>query len=315
MASCSYPVVAMCLGVTLGLIASATSAFAEDVGQIKVAKGAVHLERGGQKIPAAVGAKVRQADVIVTGPDGSVGIVFLDASLLSAGPNSALAIDRFYFDSTTNQGAFDTSLKKGTLAVVSGKIAKQSPDAMRVKTPAAILGARGTDFLVRAGAPGRLSRRVAARHPIARAEPASQRRGHCIEPRRPASLAAGCAAPPPRQAAPPVPPAPEDLFVLLPAQDGQTGAVSVMHGSEQRIPRRALCDRADRGRRPARDRPLHRGGGAPHLGRCPRRSAAPARVLPALLPRGQGRADPGIRARDPADLRGDCAPASRRRSR
>jgi hypothetical protein len=153
MASCSYPVVAMCLGVTLGLIASATSAFAEDVGQIKVAKGAVHLERGGQKIPAAVGAKVRQADVIVTGPDGSVGIVFLDASLLSAGPNSALAIDRFYFDSTTNQGAFDTSLKKGTLAVVSGKIAKQSPDAMRVKTPAAILGARGTDFLVSAGAP------------------------------------------------------------------------------------------------------------------------------------------------------------------
>ena len=153
MASCSYPVIAMCLGVTLGLIASATSAFAEDVGQIKVAKGAVHLERGGQKLSAAVGARVRQADVIVTGPDGSVGIVFLDASLLSAGPNSALAIDRFAFDSTTNQGAFDTSLKKGTLAVVSGKIAKQSPDAMRVKTSAAILGARGTELLVRAGAP------------------------------------------------------------------------------------------------------------------------------------------------------------------
>jgi hypothetical protein len=123
------------------------------VGQIKVAKGAVHVERGGQTIPAAVGAKIRQADVIVTGPDGSVGIVFLDASLLSAGPNSALAVDRFTFDSTTNQGAFDTSLRKGTLAVVSGKIAKQSPDAMRVKTPAAVLGARGTELLVRAGAP------------------------------------------------------------------------------------------------------------------------------------------------------------------
>jgi hypothetical protein len=153
MGFCSNPVIAMCLGVTLGWVAAAIPAFADDVGQIKVAKGAVHLERGGQKIPAAVGAKVRQADVIVTGPDGSVGIVFLDASLLSAGPNSALAVDRFAFDSTTNQGAFDTSLKKGTLAVVSGKIAKQSPDAMRVKTPAAILGARGTEFLVRAGAP------------------------------------------------------------------------------------------------------------------------------------------------------------------
>ena len=153
MAFYSYRLIAMCLGVTLGAIASAPPAFADDVGQIKVAKGAVHLERDGQKIPAAVGAKVRQADVIVTGPGGSVGIVFLDASLVSAGPNSALAIDRFTFDSTTNQGAFDTSLKKGTLAVVSGKIAKQSPDAMRVKTPTAILGARGTEFLVRAGAP------------------------------------------------------------------------------------------------------------------------------------------------------------------
>ena len=153
MAFYSDRLIAMCLGAALGAIASATPAFADDMGQIKVAKGAVHLERGGQKIPAAVSARVRQGDVIVTGPDGSVGIVFLDASLLSAGPNSALAIDRFAFDSTTNQGAFDTSLKKGTLAVVSGKIAKQSPDAMRVKTPVAILGARGTELLVRVGAP------------------------------------------------------------------------------------------------------------------------------------------------------------------
>jgi hypothetical protein len=32
---------------------------------------------------------------------------------------------------------------------VSGKIAKGSPDAMRVRTPATILGVRGTEFLVR----------------------------------------------------------------------------------------------------------------------------------------------------------------------
>ena len=81
------------------------------------------------------------------------GITFLDNSLLSAGPNSVLAIDRFAFDSTTHQGAFESSLKQGTLAVVSGKLAKQSPEAMKVKTPAAVLGVRGTEFLVRTGAP------------------------------------------------------------------------------------------------------------------------------------------------------------------
>ena len=123
---------------------------AQDVGQIKTAKGAVHIEREGQKLPAAVGAKVRQSDTVVTGADGSVGITFVDNSLLSAGPNSSLAIERYAFDPTTHNGAFDSRLSRGTLSVVSGKIARQTPGAMTVKTPAAILGVRSTEFVVRA---------------------------------------------------------------------------------------------------------------------------------------------------------------------
>jgi len=126
---------------------------AQEAGHIKVSRGAVQVERAGQKTSAAVGAVVQAGDVVTTGPDGSVGITFLDNSLLSAGPNSVLAIDRFAFDSTTYQGSFESSLRKGTLAVVSGKLAKQSPDAMKVKTPAAVLGVRGTEFLVRTGDP------------------------------------------------------------------------------------------------------------------------------------------------------------------
>jgi len=73
-----------------------------------------------------------------------------DNSLLSAGPNSVLALDRYEFDSTTNAGHFDASLHRGTLAVVSGRLAKQSPDAMSVHTPLAVLGVRGTEFVVSA---------------------------------------------------------------------------------------------------------------------------------------------------------------------
>jgi hypothetical protein len=124
-------------------------AAAEDAGQIKTSKGLAQIERGGQKLPANVGQVVQQGDVVATGADGSIGITFRDGSLVSIGPDSALAIDRFVFDSTTHQGNFDATLKQGTLAVVSGKLAKQSPDAMKVKTPAAILGVRGTEFLVR----------------------------------------------------------------------------------------------------------------------------------------------------------------------
>lgn len=141
------------LSLVLVLAAAIAPALAQEAGHVKVAKGAVQIKRGGQKMPAAVGAAVQAGDVVTTGADGSVGIAFLDNSLLSAGPNSVLAIDRFAFDSTTHQGSFESSLRKGTLAVVSGKLAKQSPDAMRVKTPAAVLGVRGTEFLVRTGGP------------------------------------------------------------------------------------------------------------------------------------------------------------------
>lgn len=144
----------MVLAVVAVLAAfGAAPAVAQEAGHVKVAKGAVQIERGGQKLPATLGAVVQAGDVVATGADGSVGITFLDNSLLSAGPNSVLAIDRFAFDSTTHQGTFESSLQKGTLAVVSGKLAKQSPDAMKVKTPAAVLGVRGTEFLVRTGDP------------------------------------------------------------------------------------------------------------------------------------------------------------------
>ena len=125
------------------------AASASEAGQIKVAKGSAFVQRDGQKLAATAGMKVQSADVLVTGADGSIGVTFLDNSLLSAGPNSELVIERFVFDSTTHKGEFDTALKKGTLAVVSGKIVKQSPEAMRVKTPAAIMGVRGTEFVVK----------------------------------------------------------------------------------------------------------------------------------------------------------------------
>jgi hypothetical protein len=126
-------------------------AHAADIGQIKVAKGAVTIERAGQSLPAAPGTRLQASDVVKTGPDGSVGITMTDDSLLSAGPNTVLALDQYDYDSTTDRGRFDASLAKGTLAVASGRLAKKSPDAMTVHTPSAILGVRGTHFVVSAG--------------------------------------------------------------------------------------------------------------------------------------------------------------------
>ena len=119
-----------------------------DVGQIKVAKGRVTVERKGQELAAQVGMPLETADVVKTGADGSVGITMRDNSLLSAGPNSILSLEHFEFDPTTSDGRFDARLRRGTLAVVSGRIAKKSPQAMTVRTPSAVLGVRGTEFVV-----------------------------------------------------------------------------------------------------------------------------------------------------------------------
>ena len=135
----------------IGMAVAAAVAFpalAADVGLVKVSKGNVQIERNGAKITAPVGAPVRASDVIMTGADGSAGITFTDNSLVSVGPNSVFAIDKYRFDSTTHSGEFEGSLRKGRLAAISGKMVKASPESMKIRTPSAIMGVRGTEFVV-----------------------------------------------------------------------------------------------------------------------------------------------------------------------
>ena len=144
----------MLLVLGLGMVCAGlwtVEASAQDAGRVKTVKGTVYIERGKQRELALVGSGVRQADTLVTGPDGAVGVTLADDTLLSAGPNSVLVIEKFVYE-PNQPGSIEAALTKGTLAVVSGRIAKQAPDSMRVKTPSAILGVRGTEFVVRAGA-------------------------------------------------------------------------------------------------------------------------------------------------------------------
>lgn len=133
------------------LLALPSAVWAEPAGMVKTARGTASIERNGQKMPAVVGALVESGDRIVTAADGAVGITLRDNTLLSAGPNATLDLRKFAFNSTTHAGVLDASVKRGTLSVISGKIAKANPDGMVVSTPSVTLGVRGTEFLVEAG--------------------------------------------------------------------------------------------------------------------------------------------------------------------
>jgi len=132
------------------LIAAAmsTQALAADIGRIKSVTGEASVMRGPQKLPATPGQTLNVKDVLVTGRDGRIGVTFIDNSRFAVGPNARIALAEFQFDENTHEGSSLTRVDRGSLAIVSGQIAKENKDAMKVKTPTSLLAARGTRFVV-----------------------------------------------------------------------------------------------------------------------------------------------------------------------
>jgi hypothetical protein len=120
-------------------------------GRVKVVSGAASIVRDGKTIPAFVGQDIIETDVLQTGPDGHLGVTLKDETRLSLDPDTAVRLDKFRYGNTnTDDGSLALVLKfmRGAAAYVSGRIAKLSPDAVRLETPSAIVGVRGTSLAV-----------------------------------------------------------------------------------------------------------------------------------------------------------------------
>jgi hypothetical protein len=142
---------ALILACGCAAISDAFATDADAAGVVKTLKGTVQVERAGKSSGAAIGSEVFGSDRIVTGPESSVGITLRDDTQLSAGANSILELNKFAFNTTTHDGVLDASIKRGSLAVISGKLAKANPDAVRFSTPTTTLGVRGTSFIIEVG--------------------------------------------------------------------------------------------------------------------------------------------------------------------
>ena len=121
---------------------------AAEIGRVKSSVGPVQIQRGNTQLPVRPGLKLEQGDYIVTGKNGRLGIAFVDDTRFAVGPNSKVRLSRFGYDRTRQTGEFVTEVDRGSLGVVSGKIAKSNRDAMRVRTPTSMLGVRGTKFIL-----------------------------------------------------------------------------------------------------------------------------------------------------------------------
>ena len=144
-----------CLGKPLlcaaALVLAATPAFAQHTaaGRVKIASGTAYVVRGGEAVPVQVGQPVYEADGLRTGPDGRIGVTLNDETRLSLGPNSEVRLNRFAYAPSEGRLGFVLQMLQGVASYVSGRIAKLSPDSVRLEAPAAIVGVRGTTLAMR----------------------------------------------------------------------------------------------------------------------------------------------------------------------
>jgi hypothetical protein len=134
------------------VLATATPVAAQQsnpAGRIKLVTGTAFIVRGATTIPAQPGQEVFESDAVRTGPDGSIGLTLKDDTRLSLGPASEVRLEKFLY--APGSGGLGMVLKfvRGVAAYVSGRMAKLAPDSIRLETPAAIVGVRGTSLAIR----------------------------------------------------------------------------------------------------------------------------------------------------------------------
>jgi len=108
-------------------------------------KGVVDRKDGDKNITIEQSLDILQYDTVKTG-NGKVGILFVDDTRVDVTQHSKLIIDEFVYDPNTKKGKLNLSAKLGTIKYASGQIAKTSRQDIKITTPTATIGVRGTDF-------------------------------------------------------------------------------------------------------------------------------------------------------------------------
>jgi hypothetical protein len=125
------------------------SASPDHVGIVKSAAGEVVIMRNNQAIKAETNIKLLEGDLIKTGPNGKVGLVFEDDAVISMGPNTKIVIEKFMFQPAEKKLSFIARILQGTASFLSGQLVKLAPDLVHIETPYATVGMRGTHVLIK----------------------------------------------------------------------------------------------------------------------------------------------------------------------
>lgn len=139
-------------GWAQGTATPAQGAIEAPIGKVVTVDGTATIEHtavvvvqasvAGGPVNAKVGDFVYRGDVIRTAADGKINLVFADGTALNVLSNAEMELNEFVYNPSNNLGSSVFGLVKGTFTFVGGKLAKT--DRMRVTTPTATMGIRGT---------------------------------------------------------------------------------------------------------------------------------------------------------------------------
>ena len=134
-----------CILLTLTIL-PLKSSFAS-IGEVTLHEGNGVIDRkdGEQGIVVQKDLDVFSYDTVKTG-NGKVGIEFIDDTRVDVTQHSKLIIDEFVYDPNSKTGKLSLKASLGTVRYASGQIAKNSATEVKITTPTATIGVRGTDF-------------------------------------------------------------------------------------------------------------------------------------------------------------------------
>jgi tetratricopeptide (TPR) repeat protein len=132
---------------------SQPSAELQAIGKILSATGAVTVEHkdavlvqanapGGGNAQAKTGDLVYRGDMLRTGANGLVSLVFSDGTTFNISSNANMELNEFVYDPKGSANSTLISLKKGTFTFIAGAVAHTGD--MKVTTPVGTMGIRGT---------------------------------------------------------------------------------------------------------------------------------------------------------------------------
>ena len=116
------------------------------IGTVTEQTGPTEIQRDKASIPSNVNSGVEMNDAVVTAK-ARVGITFEDDTKVEITEQSKLVIDDFVYDPAhSDAGKLGLKVAIGTARYASGQIAKDNPQSVKIETPTATIGVRGTDF-------------------------------------------------------------------------------------------------------------------------------------------------------------------------